>query len=186
MVLTGLLAGLAFLAVLTWRVNLLRNPNENPARALNAPDATYPAADTNTLEYQIAARLWQQGEYAGAFEWFKKAAEAGSVAARYELGKAYLYGRGTPQHFQLAAEQLLQAAQAGHPEAQYLLARMYQNGQGGPPDLVHAYMWLNVAAANGHPTAAFERDQLRVSLSAEEIQRAQQMSLEWLPAGEGH
>lgn len=179
------MAALAFLAVLTWRVVLPGKSNGTPARALNAPDTAFPLADTNVLEYQIAARLWQQGEYAGAFEWFKKAAEAGSIAARYELGKAYLYGRGTPQHFQLAAEQLLHAAQAGHPEAQYLLARMYQNGQGGPQDLVRAYMWLNVAAANGHPTAAFERDQLRVSLSSEEIQRAQQMSLEWLPEGTG-
>ncbi len=173
------MAALAFMAVLTWRVNRLRNPNEIPVRTLNAPDAE-DAADTNSLEYRVAMRFWQQGKYTTAFEWFKKAAEAGSVAARYELGKAYLYGRGTPQHFQLAAEQLLQAAQAGHTGAQYLLARMYQNGQGSPQDLMRAYMWLNVAAANGHPTAAFGRDQLRVLLSSEEIQRAQQMSLEWL------
>lgn len=157
-----------------------------PVRTGAVPVTNIPAgpgptsADTNMLEYQVAARLWQEGDYPAAFEWFQKAAKQGSLAAHYELGKAYLYGRGIPQHFKLAAEHLLQAAQAGHVEAQYQLAQLYRNGQGVTQDLVHAYMWLNVAASSGHPWAANERDQLKVAMSAEEILQAQQMSLKWL------
>ncbi len=180
MALAGIGAGSVAVAIAAWH---LGKPSEThrvtPAADISAAPVPT-SADTNVLEYQVAERLWQQGDYPAAFEWFQKAATQGSLAARYELGRAYLEGRGTPQHFKLAAEHLLQAAQAGHVEAQYLLAQMYRNGQGVTQDLVHAYMWLNVAASRGHPWAANERDQLKVAMTAEEILQAQQMSLERL------
>lgn len=180
MALTGIVVVVVGVFISAWHLG------KPPERTGTVPVADIPAgsgptsADTNVLEYQVAARVWQEGDYPAAFEWFQKAAKQGSLAAHYELGKAYLYGRGTPQHFKLAAEHLLQAAQAGHVEAQYLLAQLYRNGQGVTQDLVHAYMWLNVAASRGHPWAANERDQLKVAMSAEEILQAQQMSLERL------
>lgn len=156
------------------------NYHSPPSAPFRPPSGSDRGIETNLPEYQVALRLWQQGDYAGAFEWFRKAAEQGSVLARYELGKAYLYGRGTPQHYALAATQLLQAAQAGYAEAQFLLAQLYQQGQGVPQDLVHAYMWLNVAASRGHASAALERDRIKATMWPEEIQRAQELSLRWI------
>lgn len=176
----GGLVSVAVLAGVTWHMFRPGNYHSPPSTSLRLPSGPDRGIETNLPEYQVALRLWQQGDYAGAFEWFQKAAEQGSALARYELGKAYLYGRGTPQHYALAATQLLQAAQANCTEAQYLLAQLYQQGQGVTQDLVHAYMWLNVAASRGHASAALERDRIKATMWPEEIQLAQEWSLRWI------
>ena len=59
------------------------------------------------------------------------AAQAGDVAAQYELGKAYLYGKGVAKNADDARRWLRLAAEHNHAPSQYLLGLVYVLGAEG-------------------------------------------------------
>jgi hypothetical protein len=66
----------------------------------------------------LAIVMSDQGDYAGAFDWFRRAARAGSTTARYRLGVMHDGGLGTERSIPRAVAQYKAASTEGH-----LLAR---------------------------------------------------------------
>jgi uncharacterized protein len=113
----------------------------------------------------LARKLAAQGAHRDAFPLFVKAAKSGLPAASYELGRAYLLGRGVPCCLTEALRWLNRAAEAGEAEAQELLARLALQGisqttptglfddvarrSSGVPNYDYALKWAGRAADGG-------------------------------------
>jgi TPR repeat protein len=116
-----------------------------------------------------ASELAGQHAYQAAFGLFKKAAKAGLPAAWYQVGRAYLLGRGVPSSFSSALRWLTRAAEANEVEAQTLLASLALQGTCDPthmnlfettstatdqhPNYRIALHWAEQAAAHGSAEA---------------------------------
>jgi len=87
---------------------------------------------------------------AKAFHWFEKAAGQGHVNAQFNLGNAYINGRGTAKDPERAVYWWQKAADAGFPSAQFNLAIQYYQGGGVDKDWDKAVFYFNQAASNGH------------------------------------
>lgn len=136
-------------------------------------------------QYDLGWTYWKNAEYQKSFPWIKAAASHGHSEAEYLLGMAYLNGRGTVQNYRSALEQFTKAAQKGHLEAQYRLGIFYRDGLATPSNKESAYLWLNIAAAHGHEEALQYRDKLAVTMTTEEITRAQEASAQAITRLEG-
>lgn len=130
------------------------------------------------MQFKLGMQYWARLDYQNAFNWLKAAADRGHPDAIYQLGMAYLYGRGTLQNYKYAHQRFEQAARLNNSEAQYLLGIMHRDGMGVPLSRDLAYAWLNIAASNGNEVAALERERLATIMSPAEMSRAQEMSLQ--------
>ncbi|HRM70245.1 MAG TPA: tetratricopeptide repeat protein [Thauera phenylacetica] len=108
----------------------------------------------------------------------RQAAEGGHTGAMVLLGKLYRSGIGMPQNYALAARWLGEAANAGDPEGMVEFGRLHRSGIGVEQDAVQAYVWFNRAAALLNMEGVQERDSIAVKLGADELRRAQTLSLE--------
>jgi len=91
-------------------------------------------------------------------DWYKKAAEQGSIPALRRLGRYYFgifpYNNNIVNHkeaftyYELAAEQ-------GDARAQYKVAWMYANGQGVAKDIEQAINWYGKASDQGDADASY-------------------------------
>ena len=92
--------------------------------------------------------------------WYRKAAEQGHAGAQYELGGAYLEGRGREEGADVAKAVCWyrKAAEQGHAEARYELGRGYREGWGvgEDADVAQAECWYRKAAEQGHVEARYE------------------------------
>lgn len=130
------------------------------------------------MQFKLGMHYWARLDYQKAFGWIKAAAERGHPEAVYQLGMAYLYGRGTVQNYKFAYQRFEQAARMNNHEAQYLIGIMHRDGMGVPASRDLAYAWLNIAASNGNEIAALERERLATIMSPAEMSRAQELSLQ--------
>ena len=130
------------------------------------------------MQFKLGMQYWARLDYQKAFNWIKTAADRGHPDAIYQLGMAYLYGRGTIQNYKYAQQRFEQAAKLNNHEAQYLLGIMHRDGMGVPVSRDLAYAWLNIAASNGNEVAALERERIALIMSPAEMARAQEMSLQ--------
>ncbi len=73
-------------------------------------------------------------------------------------------------------EQLRQAAEQGDASAQFTLGRMYAMGEGVLEDDVQAYAWYILAAAQGEQQAFKLKDDLRPTMSTEQVADAQSLA----------
>lgn len=116
----------------------------------------------------LANELAAKGAHLAAFPLLVKAAKAGLPAASYELGVAYLFGRGVPCSLTESLRWLTSAATAGKAAAQSLLAGLALQGisqttsaglfdatssHNGVPNYDQALKWARRAAATGSPEA---------------------------------
>ncbi len=138
------------------------------------------------MQFKLGMQYWARLDYQNAFNWLKAAADRGHPDAVYQLGMAYLYGRGTIQNYKYAHQRFEQAAKLNNHEAQYLLGIMHRDGMGMPVSRDLAYAWLNIAASNGNEVAALERERLAVIMSPAEMARAQELSLQTVTGISGH
>lgn len=146
-----------------------------------APNSPAPEASNDKVsQYQRGLHFWTLGDYREAFPWLKSSAEMGHREARYYLGLAYLYGRATIQNYRLAFEQMEASARQNHLDAQHQLGIMYRDDIGVAKNREQAYVWLNIAASRGHEAATQDRDKLAVGMSADEIARAQEVTMKEL------
>ncbi|MBZ9935955.1 hypothetical protein LB518_06600 [Mesorhizobium sp. BR1-1-16] len=83
----------------------------------------------------------------------KRDANAGDVAAAFELGKQYAEGLGVRQDVQLAAQWYGRAAKGGLAIAQYRLGSLYERGEGVKRDPAEAENWYRKASAQGNARA---------------------------------
>ena len=145
------------------------------------PNAPAPVAGTDMeSQHRRGLHFWTLGNYPEAFPWLKAAADKGHTEARYYLGLAYLYGRGTVQNYRLAFEQIQASARQSYLAAQQQLGILYRDGLGTAANRELAYIWLNIAASRGQQTAIHDRDRLSAGMSADEIASAQEGTIKEL------
>lgn len=108
-------------------------------------------------------------------------ATRGDPVAQARLGWLYSIGRGVPQNYYEAAKWYFRAAHQGDGESQRALGMLYNKGEGVPRDLMLAYMWLNLSASHGEDRdfRARLRDAIASKMTAQQVQIAQRMALDW-------
>ena len=95
----------------------------------------------------------------------------------------YHNGQGVPQDYEEAAKWYRLAAEQGNARAQFNLGVMYENGEGVAQDLIRAHMWWNIAAANGDDDAREARDDIAKEMTADQIEKAEQLARECVRKG---
>ena len=79
-------------------------------------------------------------------------AEAGDAEAQYDLGAAYLKGKGVAEDKETAVFWFRKAAEQGYAAAQYVIGSTYCNDY---KDNEQAIFWLTKAAEQGYMNAQF-------------------------------
>ncbi|MCP4382530.1 MAG: hypothetical protein GY798_14125 [Hyphomicrobiales bacterium] len=102
---------------------------------------------------QLGRALHAAERFDEAFDWYERAAEAGSTTAMSNIGFLHASGGGVPVDYDLAGEWYRRAAEAGNVAAMGNLATLYQNGAGLEQDLAEARRWYGEAAAGGNEVA---------------------------------
>lgn len=114
-----------------------------------------------------------------AYQWYRKAAEAGDLDARYHLGNACLRGEGTPKSDAEAVGWFQEAAAFGHKEALYTLGMMYKEGRHGlEQSYADAARCLLKAAEQGYREAQFEMALLY--LTGQGVACSKEKAVQWL------
>ena len=127
---------------------------EDVARALDfleqAANGGRVSAIIDLAEYYISV-----GELETAVEYYRRAADLGSVRATMELARAYSAGLGVPQDVNQSLAWLRRAELMGEQDVRTLrqLATGFLNGQFGPPDVERAVQYYLSAAELGDPSS---------------------------------
>lgn len=116
--------------------------------------------------------------YLHAKKWLNLAAEQGHVAAKNDLAYILYNGLGGEQDYQKALELYEQAALQGDILAQANAGLMHATGTGTATDRARGYAWYSLAASRGNTMAALYRNNLMLTMSWDELNRAQAISVE--------
>ena len=105
--------------------------------------------------YQVnkGMEYYDEGNYAEAVKWWRKAAEQGNLYGQYNLGVCYKEGQGVSQDYAEALKWYRKAAEQGHGKAQYQVGYAYATGQEVSQDYAEAVRWYRKAAEQGHMSA---------------------------------
>jgi uncharacterized protein len=104
----------------------------------------------------LSFRCYSAGDFAGAFAWCQRAADAELAWAQYNLGLLYQKGEGVAQSEAEAAHWYRLAASQGFADAQQRLADLYYLGQGVPRNYTQAALLYRRAAEQGSARAQFQ------------------------------
>ncbi len=137
-------------------------------------------------DFGTGLAAYDAGDYATAAKEWRRAGEAGDLAAQRNLGHLYRWGKGVKQDHALAAKWYRRAAIAGFGRAQLNLALLHLNGQGVKRDAALAANWLSKAAEAGNPEAQFRLAQLLETGKGVAIDRAKAYAFYGLAARAGH
>jgi hypothetical protein len=88
-----------------------------------------------------------------AVEWLSKAAAAGNVAGRNQLGAAYMRGQGVAQDDNKAFALFSQTAAAGNAVGEMEMGYLYSAGRGVPQDKYQGLQWTVKGAEQGNAIA---------------------------------
>jgi TPR repeat protein len=114
-----------------------------------------------------------------AFDYKMKAAEAGYSLAQHDVAISYL----RKNEFEKAVQWSKAAAAQGYPMSLYNLSVIYKDGKGLAADntLAYAYFKLAKLASEGkvNPNAQAALDDLKKSMSENEVERAEQFVAQW-------
>jgi TPR repeat protein len=154
-------------------------------------------------QYELAVR-YQNGNGverndAESVRWLQEAARLGNGDAQFELGNAYLKGRGVAQdpvaayacyvlagaNGNAASEQALKSMTATLTSSQIAqvratVAEMYLQGRGTPQDSVAAYTWFTLAESAGSADSGSAKRALAGKMSKAQIAAARRHASEWL------
>ncbi|MDR0543854.1 MAG: hypothetical protein LBG30_00685 [Odoribacteraceae bacterium] len=110
--------------------------------------------------------LFVAEDYAGAAEWFLKAAKEGHVHAQLMLGLCYRLGRGVPADPKESLAWFHKAADQGCVDAWLILGTMYYSGQKVEKNLPLALKWIEKAYQSGvlRDTAASGAEMMLLTL----------------------
>ena len=100
-------------------------------------------------------QAYKAGDFAAAFREFVALAEAGNVAAQYNVAQMYRNGKGVAQDYPTALKWYEKAAEAGLSSAQNNLAQMIVEGKGTEVDYARAVGWWRRAAQQDYVSAQF-------------------------------
>src|SRR5690606_7986486 len=100
-----------------------------------------------------------------AFEWYRKAADLGSVDGQIQLGLSYLSGLGTSKDHTKGTYWLERAAEKGSAEAMSHAGEAWRDyGKSGK---ALAYVWLFLASHFGYEKARAMRDQVATKIGVD-------------------
>ena len=85
-----------------------------------------------------------------------KKAESGDALAQYNLGRAYLHGKGVTGDYKEAVKWFIKSAEQGNMKAQYNLGRCYQTGKGVAKDEKKAVKLYTKAAEQEYAVAQYK------------------------------
>ena len=105
--------------------------------------------------FDAAGRVYRNGDYAQAADWYRKAARMGYAKAQYALAECYASGDGVKCSCVDAAWWYAKAAERGHAEAQYQLGICCIRGYAAKSGAAEAVKWYGKAAAQGHAEAQY-------------------------------
>lgn len=145
-----------------------------------AADQGHAAAQKHLADlYEVGQGVPLDG--AEALKWCQRAAEQGHVGAQYGLAIMFASGRGTKLNDAEAVKWYRMAAERGFALAQFNLGDRYTTGRGVSQDRAEAYKWLSLAAAQGIPDAAEARDQLKASMTGEQMKEGKRRVAAFVP-----
>ena len=131
-------------------------PGTLPAPATPSPPVTpwLPGTSSPSEELLSADELLDKGRAADLFrhaypearQWYRRAADQGSVHALYLIGSLYLKGQGVSQDNAEAMQWFRKAAERGDQGALDKIGIMYMRGEGAPQDYAQAMLWFRKAA----------------------------------------
>ena len=103
------------------------------------------------------SRIGNSMEGTERIEWFRRAAEQGSITAMHDLGTIYANGsRDTPQDFIASREWFGKAAERGYAPSMSRLGDLFYVGDGVEQDDEQAFQWYEKAAAQGFHMAMMQ------------------------------
>ena len=105
-----------------------------------------------------------------------ESAEAGVLKSQYNLGLAYIEGKGIPVNKSEGISWLIKAGSLGYSEAQYALGYMFYIGEGVPKSIIQAYLWMSVAKMQGHTKAARNLRTIESYMPKKQIAQAQALA----------
>ncbi len=153
----------------------------DPAAQVQLGDNCLAAGDALPRNPLLSAEYYNQ-----AIDWYRKAAEQGSIPAEMHLAALYRDGgKGFPRDPAQSAEWYRKAAEQGDVTAQATLGLLYSIGQGLPRDDVEAYFWLDLAASVPGPNQekyAANRQLVGARITADQLDEAQDRVAKWLAA----
>lgn len=138
------------------------------------------AADQGHAGAQIAlGELYETGQgvprdETEAARWYRRAAEQGHAAGQYAFAVMCLVGTGVPKDDAVALKWYRQSADQGYALALFHLGMRYKKGQGVAAEPAEAYKWLTLAAERGVAEATEIRDELKRSMTREQIAEGRQ------------
>ncbi len=126
---------------------LLRRDDEQALKLLQqAATHKFMAAQESLGNFAQTGTGTGQPVASEALDWYKKAADQGSLDAATSIALMYANGAGIPQDLSQATSWFRKAAEAGDSTAQYNLALIYGRGNGVPQDYNESVHWLTAAA----------------------------------------
>jgi hypothetical protein len=118
-----------------------------------------------------------------AIEWFKRASDQDYSPASYDLGLAYLIGRGIKKNEAKGCELFLKSARQGNDEGEYSIGTCYYDGVGLGRNSAQAFEWYKKAAAQDFPLA--EQGLGVMYGTGDPMQRDLTESLKWMLLANG-
>ena len=129
---------------------LLKQDDREALRLLHmAADQGFMAAQESLGMLSESGVGMEQPSPAEALDWYRKAAQQGSLDAATNIALMYADGRGIPRDPAQAVTWFRRAAEGGDGAAQYNLALMFARGTGVPQDNRESIRWLSAAADQG-------------------------------------
>jgi len=120
-------------------------------------------------------------DFEKAYKWYYSAAQKGHMAAQLNIANMYSKGAGIKQDYREAAKWYLRAAEQGDAIAQYNLANRYVRAQGVGSNAIEAYKWYILAEKRGAEEALTNREHLKLFMTQEQIEKAEQEAKSWYP-----
>lgn len=102
---------------------------------------------------ELARQKMNDSSYHEALVWFQKAADAGSIEARVDIGMMLEFGWGVRRNAAEALKWYKYAAAGGSPRGKWAVGQSYQKGVGVAQDYRLAMAWYRRAAAAGYANA---------------------------------
>ena len=104
-------------------------------------------------DFENGQHSYEQGDYAAALKWYRRAAEQGYALAQVNLGSMYFDGQGTSPDIQEALKWYRLAANQGLASAQFDLGVLCEQHGRTPQDVQEALTWYQKAAGQGYAPA---------------------------------
>jgi len=133
------------------------------------------------------AYTWGDGVYKDrreGYKWYLLAANQGLAVAQSCVGELYRLGYGIPQNFTEAKKWYRSAAEQDDAIAQHYLATLLWGESLKSKNYIETYMWFNIAASQESEIKSESiknRNIIAQSISNSDINKAQQLGLEWKP-----